>query len=1020
MSGLFGGGINTSVTRIEALQLQSSTYGATIPLVYGVAQIPGNMLWYGAFKASAQSSSSGGKGGSAKTTSYNYTASVVMGLCEGQITGISQIWKGKQLYAGGVLGTQLSQATENYTVPGPGGTYTVAQVATFSVNNIVSVTGVGFSGQDGWLNQALSENFDYERVGGDYTFDARWAGCTVAITYQYITGGGSQTALQAIGLSFAAGALGQSTWSYLTTNFSSQAIGYSGIANVYAQDYALASDASVDNHLFEVQGAQAFSISSSIPDANPAPVSADVLINGRYGAAFPSEQFGDPTAWSTYCLASGLLLSPALTTQMSAADFMTQMGKLTNTAPVWTSGRLKMVPYGDSALAANGATYTPDLTPVYDLGDDDYTPSSGGDPIKVTRLPQADAYNHIRIEFMNRANAYNVEIAEAKDSADIDANGLRSAAILTAHWICDAAIARNVAQLALQRALYVRNTYEFTLPWTKTLLEPMDLVTLTDSGLGFNKLPVRLTSIGESETNDLAVLAEDFSLGVATASLYGSQVGAGYQHDYNASPGSASAPLIFEAPGALTVNGLELYIAATGTGAKWGGCHVWVSLDGTSYKLASTLNGGSRYGALTNAPSSSGTVSVALLTGELTSGSAADATALNTLCFIKGAADEFFAFETATLTSALHYDLTSNVRGAYDTAAASHSIGDGFVRVDTAIAKSGPIDLGYVGKTVHVKLTSFNVYGAAEEDISVVTDYTYTITGAQVYGNAGAAALAGIDAASSDNILSAGEKPPVILDYTNVTGEQTGLDAEAVAYSVSHAAYDAALAALTSYLGGLTTPVAWNSLTGNTTIVGTTFRSTWAALYSARQALINAIATAAGTVATWAGVTGTGKPANNADVTSANTAAAIAGQGALATLNTVGTTQIAANAATLIETWTYAGASGLSDANTTVISFTAPADGTVELTGTINYFGPGGDSASYVDLQYSVASGGWVASGNGTPPSSSSSNPALIPYVVFFTVTAGQAVAVSLYTHNSVTHSTHVGQCTARATLVMR
>ena len=42
-----------------------------------------------------------------------------------------------------------------------------------------------------------------------------------------------------------------------------------------------------------------------------------------------------------------------------------------------------------------------------------------------------------------------------------------------------------------------------------------------------------------------------------------------------------------------------------------------------------------------------------------------------------------------------------------------------------------------------------------------------------------------------------------------------------------------------------------------------------------------------GSTAVWSSVTGTGKPANNADVTSANTAAAIAGQGALATQNNV-------------------------------------------------------------------------------------------------------------------------------------
>lgn len=96
---------------------------------------------------------------------------------------------------------------------------------------------------------------------------------------------------------------------------------------------------------------------------------------------------------------------------------------------------------------------------------------------------------------------------------------------------------------------------------------------------------------------------------------------------------------------------------------------------------------------------------------------------------------------------------------------------------------------------------------------------------------------------SSDSILSQVEKPTVILDYTNITGEQAGIDAQATTYGITteKTAYDAAVSALTSYLGGLTSPVAWNNLTADTTIVGTTFRSKFADVYSTRQALLNEI-----------------------------------------------------------------------------------------------------------------------------------------------------------------------------------
>ena len=856
MSG--GGTLSTSDTKIEALSLQSSAFGVTIPLLYGVNRVAGNLIWYGGFKATPHTTSqSTGKGGGVKSqnTTYTYSASLMMGLVEGQISGVSRVWKGKQIYSGGPTPSQIVTASEAYTVPGGGGAFTVAHSAAFSA-------AIGVNAASGWgeylTYMSLSEGTDFTRVGGVYTFPAALAGMAVTVNYQYLTGGGAQTALQALGLSFAGGALGQAPWSFLATftpdsppggAAGSQAVGYSGLAYVYAQDYQLGTTASVDNHTFEVQGPQAYSIDPAVPDANPAAVAQDVLINGRYGAAFPSDRLAPFDRWSTYCLASGVLMSPLLDTQMSGADFVTLMGRLTNTAPVWSGGRLKMIPYGDTNMTGNGVTFTADVTPVYDLTDDDF--KGGSDPVRVNRKPQADAYNHVRVEFLNRSNLYNFEIAEAKDSANIDAYGLRSADVLQAHWICDAAVARAVAQLLLQRTLYVRNGYTFGLPWTKALLEPMDLVTITDPLVG-DKLPVRITKIEEDVDGTLAVECEDFPLGVAHASIYPNQTPGGFQHDYGAAPGSVTAPTIFEGPGALSVNGLELYVAATGAGAHWGGCNVYVSLDGTNYKQMGTIFGGSRFGTLT-ADAPGGIMSVALHDCAanhpvMNTASNADALALNSLLWVGGASPEFISFDTATLAYSLHYDLNMVTRAAYGTTTVLHHSGESFVRIDSAVARSGPIDLGYVGKTIHIKLTSFNIYGAAEESLASVSDYTYTITGSQIYGNAGAAALAGISGAASDNLLTVAEKPPIILDVQNIVNEYSGLISAAIVAGVSYTAYDTAYNNLiVTYLPSLTAgSYAWDDLAigppvHNTIIVGTAFRAWFEAYYAQRQLLTLAI-----------------------------------------------------------------------------------------------------------------------------------------------------------------------------------
>ena len=116
--------------------------------------------------------------------------------------------------------------------------------------------------------------------------------------------------------------------------------------------------------------------------------------------------------------------------------------------------------------------------------------------------------------------------------------------------------------------------------------------------------------------------------------------------------------------------------------------------------------------------------------------------------------------------------------------------------------------------------------------------------------------LAALDSIGQDDKLARVEKRRIIREYNDLTAEQTGIDAKATAYGITteKTAYDNAVSALTTYLGGLTSPVAWNVTTDYTTIVYATWQSTWSDVYSTRQTLLNKIAEIAGTTATWGSV----------------------------------------------------------------------------------------------------------------------------------------------------------------------
>jgi hypothetical protein len=123
LGGMFFGGRgqidSSNITqvgpRINDLNVQSSAYGAVIPIVYGLNRLAGNLIWSTNLAETQHvttSTSGGGGGGGGKgggggggggvsitqtTITYTYSVSSAVGFCLGPVSGIRRIWADSKL-----------------------------------------------------------------------------------------------------------------------------------------------------------------------------------------------------------------------------------------------------------------------------------------------------------------------------------------------------------------------------------------------------------------------------------------------------------------------------------------------------------------------------------------------------------------------------------------------------------------------------------------------------------------------------------------------------------------------------------------------------------------------------------------------------------------------------------------------------------------------------------------------------------------------------------------------------------
>lgn len=523
-------------------------------------------------------------------------------------------------------------------------------------------------------------------------------------------------------------------------------LGYSGTAYITGTPIELGSSPVLPNVQAEITGFGAGTGGAGFPgDARPDWIVIDLLCNDRYGAGFPLAHLdcgggygagGSVGDWGDYCQASSLAMSLLLDRQQAAAHWLEGIVEQTSSAIFWAATTLKIVPHAGAAVTGNGMTWTPSLSSQASLTDADFLDFGGGsDPAVVTRTDPASRSNWITVEFENADNDYNTETTQVFDQAAIDAYGLVQEPNFLASGMQSATSAASAAQIRLDRVRRIANGYKFKLGFRHSLVEQMDIVTITDATAGIDAKNVRITQIDEDDNGELTITAEDLD---PLASVIPARSAATVAPlvDSGVDPGAANQPIIFEPPPALTSSRREVWVVSSG-GPDWGGAHVWVSLDDTSYSRVGTIYAGARQGVLTadlpsgSDPDTTNTLLVDLTEsrGELLSTTTAIADALVTLCYVDG---ELIAYRDAGLTSAYHYDLDYLRRGAYGSTIGAHLTGDKFARLVPTDGTVWTYEYpdNFIGQTIYIKLQSFNIFFGQAQDVAGLTADSYTLTGA--------------------------------------------------------------------------------------------------------------------------------------------------------------------------------------------------------------------------------------------------------------------------------------------------
>ncbi len=262
---------------------------------------------------------------------------------------------------------------------------------------------------------------------------------------------------------------------------------------------------------------------AGLQGANPADVVVDVLTDARFGFGLTTGEVEvnlgsnglTQSGYRTYCTAMGFKVNRAITSKQEAAKLLEELMQSTNSEGVWSEGKLKIIPWGDTAIGS----FVPPSTSIL-LDENELGRQGNEDPIEVERTPDEEVFNEWPIALYDSSlGEFNESAYAYLDEAHQADHGTRTAEPVRNEWISIPSQAYRVSQFLALKSINLRGTYKFDLGLRWGQLDPLDYVTVRESITGVDTL-CRIKSIEESGRGRdarLRVEAYEWPLGVATA-----------------------------------------------------------------------------------------------------------------------------------------------------------------------------------------------------------------------------------------------------------------------------------------------------------------------------------------------------------------------------------------------------------------------------------------------------------------------------------------------------------------------